>query len=112
MEAIEIYTKINEVIEKEQTDEVMIALEFVRRKVEQKHYAKESGAKSVAYAGSMLGAGLACSNTVAQQDPVAALRNFVQQEIKAANTELAGGFESCVTSQALHGAERESREFH
>ncbi len=86
MEAIEIYQKINAITENEDTAETMVALDFVRRKVENKHYAKQGQEKTLAYAGGLIGQ--ACiSPAMAQQDPVATLRNFVRDEIKAANTD-------------------------
>lgn len=89
MEAIEIYTKLKAVTENQDTAEVMIALNFLHRAIEDIHYAKQSQEKSVAYAGSLLGAGSGgwATPSLAQQDPVAVLRNFIQQEIKAANTD-------------------------
>ena len=76
MKAIEIYQKINEIVEKEDPTEASIALEFVQREVNNRRYASEAIAKN------------ALCGSVNYVDPearaVALVRQVVREELQAA----------------------------
>ena len=87
MEAIEIYSKVLEVVKDEDFQDVCAALDFVRRKVEQDHWKQQESGQI--YGGGLIGAASAKRAQMYDPDETRAILKQVVQEELASQTAIA-----------------------
>lgn len=79
LEAIEIYTKIMELVKEQDFHESNVALNFVRSKIENDYYTKQQ-VNNQYYGVSLLGAGASTNSCVSMADVAAKVEASKQQD--------------------------------